>query len=348
MFGDDSKLATELIDVIIGIVSENNKNEALKILNNLKILSSCGSDVTAYSLGKIAKYFKGEVSPIVPEYDNNVKRELLSLYATAAEGGVYKMKLLEAGLNAHRSYDILKSITGRLYCDQSTFDMVPYVSDSKWSDKWIDELRTCAEYIGKHRLFGYDLMSIFTPEHNPHALYEVCYHLKDEDRYRISLEWLRDSHWTGSAARRLVYLYMYKPGYDWSKFIRPWLCSWAGSEIDELGSKDDAKNLAVLNKWIHVSPLLEHCLDNYIPDCGAKGWDYVYKTYGMFRNRFGCDGDDLAQQLQHIGNVPTEVLQRNTYYNESVKEWIKSFQESSGDPKSGNNPFNAASLMSGD
>lgn len=338
---------SDMINLAMDVVKKYGAEGSIKVFENLDDWANSGADISPFQLRKIALELNGEIGPTEVYYDKDVQSNIGSIFSSAVQTGIYNTELVKAGVKTRRGYKILRDLASYTI-DPKEFDITKYVSDEVWSDTWIDRMRFCSDIIGRHIAFGYNLMEVFTPQHNPHTFYEVCYHLKDEDQYRISLEWLRDSHWTGSAARRLVYLYMYKPGYDWSKFLRPWLCIWAGSEMEELESKDDTKNLAVLNKWIHVSPLLEHCIDNYIPDCDAKGWDYVYKTYDILRDRYGCDGDDLAQQLQHIGNVPTEVLQRNTYYNESVKEWVRSGIGLSNSQKTGMSPFSAAALMGGD
>lgn len=306
---------TGMINLAKEIINQYDKEEALKVLDNLKEWVNCGSEITAHRLEGIALNFKGDRTPVTVDYDKDVKRELLGLYAEAAKNGKYVVSLLEAGISAKRSCKTLNSLVSYTKYSQSEFDMLPYVEDSNWSDDWIKQLQFCTDYIIKHKQFGYDLMSIFTPEHSHNLFYEICYHLKDEEQYRIPLDWLKDIHWLRNPARNVLYLYMFNPERNWGvDIVKPWMCGFIPSEIFDRRKDADLDCNSIIAKWCNVSPKLGYALNEY-----AEDWkpDDYYEMYNDLRTRNHCDGDALAEII-YSGEYPDWVLERCDYYHQCV------------------------------
>lgn len=303
------------------LIEEYDKDTATKVLDNLDSWIRCGGDVSTYYLKNIALKLKGEKTPVSVDYDSKVKSNLLSLYSAAASKGEYNVALLESGLNARRDYDTLRYIATYTYCGLDKFNAIPYVEDTRWSGRWIYQLLFCANYVNKHNEFGYNLLSLFTPNHSPETFYEVCYHLKDEEQYRIKLDWLSNSYWGSYTAKQLVYLYMYYPGIDWAfDIIRPWSCKSMVSEVYETRQNTLPDYSSIIEKWKNVSPLLDYIMTDL---ADRRNISVSYKMYDGLRRRFGCDGDELAHAICEDDffekpEIPEFVIIRNNYYHKAI------------------------------
>lgn len=310
-----SQECLELLNLINDVMEKYDHNTAVKICNNLTEWVNCCDDVSLYRLSCIVDRFKGDTFPVHADYDKDVQNEVLSLYITAAEHGDSNVTLLENGLHAHRGYEVLHHLAGSVYSEEIKCDILQYVADTMWCDAWIDEMQLMLDRIHQHKEFGYDLLSVFTPRHFTSTFHEVCYHLKDEERYRIKLDWLQDTNWRPYTAKTLVYLYMFHQGFDWSADIRPWLCSFATAEImDNIGNEDlDVKS--IVDKWRNVSPLLEYALTHLFD---AEYATVTYAQYDELRDRYECDGDELAYSLVRKVDVPDAVMFQNAYYHNQV------------------------------
>lgn len=334
---------TRMVELAKQVVLAYDEDDAIRVLDNLKVWISSSNDPSVYGLTRIALGFKGNRTPLTVDYDKKVKAELIDLYGGAAEKGEYVTKLLEAGLGAKRGYKILNRLACYTIPAQEEFDLLPYVEDSSWSDYWVEQIEFCAGYLNKHKMFGYDLMKVFTAKHSANTFYEVSYHLKDEEQYRISIDWLSDPYWDTHMAKMMVYTLMYKKSYTWlEEMIKPWMTEFIIDEIYDKSGASKEDHLAVIDKWINVSPLLEYAIQEYATNLNTKEY---YELYGDLKDRYGFDGDDLAQSLQSLSNVPDIVMRRNEYYHENVNKYIN------GRPGAGSSavsPFNAAALMGGE
>lgn len=312
----EAKECNELLGLINNIMHEYDYSTAVKICNNLTEWVSCCSKVSVPGLRNIVSNFEGKRTPVPADYDEDVQNGLLYLYNKSAEHGETTLKLVEDSLRAGRSYTIISNLAGSVYTVEQQKTLLPYAGNAEWSDKWIDEMHLMLDRIYKHKMFGYDLLSVFTPQHFPSAFHQVCQHLIDEEQYRISLDWLKDSNWRSYHTHTLVYLYMFKPGVDWAKdYIHPWTCSFATSEIIS-GIHDETLDVkAIVEKWNNVSPLLEYALERLFD---AKYATVSYKQYDDLRDQHECDGDELAYEIVRKDDIPDGVMYHNAYYHNHV------------------------------
>lgn len=345
----NSEVVKQMIGLARTIVKSYDKEEALKILDNLDVWVDSGSEPRPYHLRQIVSELKGNKEPVKVDYDKDVSSSLIELYAKAATHGQYAIRVLEAGISAKRGYKQLNDLAGHIY-SVPEFDIAPYVEDPRWSDDWIRQLQFCERQIVSHKNFGYDLMSVFTPKHSPEVFYEVQYRLKTEEKYRISLDWLKDPHWEKSTAKDLVYLYMYHPGTDWAGYMKPWMTDLVTSEFSALSEiKDDVDCAAIADKWKNVSPVLEYVLESIAKD-NRYTVPELYLQYESYRSRYGCDGDELADKLwgDSIDEIPKYHRDRNLYYHEQRPMYDADSVEQ-GKPVVMSNAFlNALGLMVGD
>lgn len=336
----------DLVLLIKGIYSKYDKDKANKITDNLVKWISSGSNLRVSWLSKIALGFEGEIEPPVADDNMEIKKNLVELYSYVADQDEYATILLDAAIVAGRSYDLLSNLFWHVRDKKYWSGLLNYMCDRNWSDLWIEKLDFCSKHIEKHKAFGYDLMSVFTYKHNPQTFLEICLTLRDEDKYRVPIDWLSDPYWKPVNATRVVWLYINMPGVDWGKdVVKSWMCKFTIDEIEGTGSTDPLVIKSIIDKWINVSPLLEYALRKYCEHFD-KDFDFVnyMNEYVNLKQYYNFNGDDLAQSLMPLSNVPDDVMCRNEYYHKCVKEYCIGY----GDTVTGGNPFNAASLMSGE
>lgn len=348
----DGRDAINMIEITEALLSECTASETLAILSNLKEWTKTKScEIYACALKKIAIGYKGKRLPVSVDYDMKVNRELLGLYAVAAEHGSYATELLEAGLKSKRGYDLLHELASTNQEDGIDGSVAQYVAKPEWSDEWVRMLSLCISYVCEHARNGYDILSVFTQEHDPGTFYEVCYELKSScDDIRIPLNWLKDTYWRPYDAKNILYLYSSRPGLNWGvDIIQSWMTSYIIDDIKRDNCVTKHECAAVIDKWKNVSPILEYALDGYferndIPK-NKRCIEYI-----MLIDKYDCDGDDLAQHLMCLGNVDGNLLKRNAYYHECITKWsgIPNATDTS-DRASGkkSSPFNAAAIMGG-
>ena len=361
------ELSDAMIDLSKFIVENYSKEDAIKILDNLKEWTATDCDAYPFILKWLIIGYNGEHKPMHVDYDKDVKRRLLQLYGEASKKGAYATQLLELGLSSMRGMSLLNAVVQYDESKQQEFDITGYISDTKWSDFWVVQIADHTSYLRRLSDFGYDVMSVFTPEHNTATFSQVCTQLKCSGS-KIPIDWLRDTHWTYPITSSVLDLYYARPDLNWGgDIIQPWMCSFCCDEIYTNKNQAALDCNSIIEKWKNVSPRLEFALREYMEASSVDSGN-IYRDYDEIRRNRYRDGDELASYL-HSDDFPDYVEEHNKYYHSVVNSWngvkvsttlpkmgIHDFSSSSNEATDksvgfGSTPmgvFNAAAMMGGD
>ena len=344
--------AKDMLEFTRELAAKCSPTELEGVLDNLKEwIDASSNNVSIGALQRIAIGWKGHHSPVTIPYSAEVKNDFLWLHGWAAENGEYATKLLLAGLKAERSYDTLYDLANKGQELRVNDEVISRVGNPAWSDDWVDTMITCSRYLETHADNGYDILSVFTPRHNPSVFYEVCYNLKSDSENMIPLGWLADPNWSTSDVKTILYLYGSVPSCDWGySVLRPWMCYYIFKEVEKNVNNTNLDCNSIIDKWKNVSPILEYALTQVCSGFN-NNVDEVYKCYSGLKEKYNCDGDELANSITQSFKDDEKLFKRNDYYHNNIGQWSGVKEKSVVNGEIGNtvsNILNAASMMGGD